>query len=152
VIESETALWLIVDAALAAAIVMLAARYVKKRRKKERNYWKKAPQLDFLLEQFNAYLADGDRREAVIKTFNQLVDRLIVLSGGSLPVGLTQREIVSKISSNLTEDLREWLIKMYNIYEYVRFGNAPPSEDEVIVFGENLRAVIDNMRTWGGII
>lgn len=133
----ETALWLIIDVALAAAIISLFLRYVKTRKKQSQ----KSPQTPTLnlSTRFEERLVNKTR--AVVETFQELVEEAAKILGEELKPSTTMRERVIKLSSKLPREAATAMAELYRIYEPVRFGGVQPGEDDLRVFSERLYEV-----------
>lgn len=87
---------------------------------------------------FDILLRGMDNGEAVKQTFKMVLEDLALLNGLNSMKSLTSRELVAKLSPRLSQGARASLIKLYRIYEPIRFSGAKPDEGKVREFREAL--------------
>ena len=146
--DPETAIWIIVDIALACIIVYTFFRYIKlKRRVTEAKHITDTGQRDFT-QKFKEYISNHGGRRAVIMIFNELIDSLVTLNHLELQKNLTTREILAALDSSLPRNIEVLLHEMYSLYEAARFGGYEPSKVEIDQFNKKLE-LFNKIDTYG---
>lgn len=136
--DPETAIWIIVDIALAGIVVYTLFRYIRlKRRVIEAKSITNTELRDFT-EKFKEYISNHGGRWAVIMIFNELIDSLVTLKHLELQKNLTTREILATLDNSLSRNIEVLLHEMYSLYEAARFGNYEPSLVEINQFNKKL--------------
>lgn len=146
-LSPEAQFWIIINAILLALITVLALNLIRKRRISRReediiplsNSW--ISTLDYLLKV-------RDPREAIMVAFNKVLDDLRGYLKLSLSSGSTPKESVLAICSRLPEEAGQSLMRLYEIYEPVRFGGGNVGRDELDEFGRTLIKLISEIRLW----
>lgn len=136
-ITEETALWITVNAILLTAFFMLLARFLRRVRSGVRSEKERPPQLSFV-KVFDDLLREVGASEAIVRTFNLVLEEVSSIKGVKVSESLTARELVVRLSPMLSEVARLKLAQLYKIYEPVRFGGRAPDEGKVEEFREAL--------------
>ncbi|RLG07294.1 MAG: hypothetical protein DRN68_05600 [Thaumarchaeota archaeon] len=133
---SDVIMWILVDAILAVIIISLISRLL--RLAKRRRVGKTSERVVGWTTIFDQLLKRSDGSTAVKKTFKIILNDLERLTGLRLPRSLTAMEVVNKLCTRFPDEIGERLIKLYEIYEPVRFGGRNPDRGDVWEFRSNL--------------
>jgi len=133
---TETIFWITLNAILLVIFVTLLVRFLRKIR--GRRIVEDELAISSWSHKFDILLRGMDDGEAVKQTFRMVLEDLALLNGLNSIKSLTSRELVVKLSSRLPQSARASLIKLYRIYEPIRFGGAKPDEGKVREFREAL--------------
>ncbi len=134
--SSDTAIWITINAVLLTLLIALTIRLIKSRKKKESEEYIVARY--GWTDIFNRMLENEGSVESIKRVFNVVIEDLVKTFKLNLRRSLTMREVVNKISLSLAPEQRKYLIKLYQIYESVRFGGVKPSIEHVDTFRQSL--------------
>ncbi|MCX8187879.1 MAG: DUF4129 domain-containing protein [Nitrososphaeria archaeon] len=148
-ISPEAQFWIILNAILLALIIMLVSRLVRRRIKRSetsisalQTYW---------ISTFEQLMMTEASPTAIIAVFNQVLKDLKDYLGLSLKIGLTPRETLLAISSKLPEEIGLKLLKLYDIYEPIRFGGRAAGREDLEEFRKILISLADEVLSWRGM-
>jgi hypothetical protein len=88
--------------------------------------------------------------EAIIAAFNKVLDDLKRYLGLSLSRGSTSKEAVLAICSRLSEGAGQSLMRLYEIYEPIKFGGESIRREDLDEFRRTLIKLISEIRLWRG--
>lgn len=141
-IDLETAFWITIDISLALLITFILTKYFKLRGAVREAEYKTSDRLMDFSMRFKEYILNFGGRKAIITIFNELIDNLAASNHIELKKSLTNREVLTILSSNLSRDASRLLHEMYGVYELARFGGYEPGGEEVERFSEMIELLI----------
>jgi hypothetical protein len=146
-LSPEAQFWIVINAILLTLIAILALNLIRKRRasKVEKSL---TPLSISWISIFDYSLKSRSHGEAIITTFNKVLDDLKSYLKPSLSRGSTSRESVLAVCSRLPEGAGQSLMKLYKIYEPVRFGGRTVRSEDLNEFRRTLIKLISEIRLW----
>jgi hypothetical protein len=146
-LSPEAQFWVIINVILLALIATLTSNLIRRRRvgKLEKSL---APLSVSWISTLDHLLRSRGPSEAIIVTFNKVLDDLKGYLGLSLSRGSTSREAVLAICSRLSEGACQSLMRLYEIYEPVRFGGGSARREDLDEFRRTLIKLISEIRLW----
>jgi len=143
----ETQFWITINLILIALIIILTINLVKKGLKSTPS---RTVFMDTWIPSFDYLSRMNGFSEAVIKVFNQVIEGLKEDMGLSLRKSLTARECLLIICSHLPDQTRHKLMRLYSIYEPIRFGGRTAEERDAQEFRKILLELIKEIKQSGG--
>lgn len=142
----ETQFWVVLNIMLLALIIILGFKLIRKRTR----HVKASPVTlsTFWVSAFDHLAETKGCSEAIIVTFNKILDDFKDYFGLNLSRGSTQKETLAIISLKLPERARYNLMRLYDIYELIRFGGKHAEESSVSEFRETLIKLVSEIRFW----
>lgn len=146
-LSPEAQFLIVVNAILLALIVALASNLIRRRRarKLEKSL---TPLSASWISTLNYLLESRGPSEAIIATFNGVLDDLKSYLKLNLSSGSTPREAVLAICSRLSEGACQSLMRLYEVYEPVRFGGGSVRREDLDEFRRSLIKLISEIRLW----
>jgi len=129
-------MWILIDVILAVIIISFTLRLLRfiKRRKVD----KASEETVRWTVIFDRLLKENDDSTAVTDTFKIILNDLEELTKLKLSKSLTAMEVVNKLCAKFPDKVGERLIKLYKIYEPVRFGGRSPDREDIWEFRSKL--------------
>jgi len=143
----EAQFLIVINAILLVLIVILVLNLIRRRRamKHEKNL---IPLSTSWISTFDYLLRSRGPNEAIIETFNRVLDDLKSYLRLSLSSGLTPKEAALTICSRLSEGASQVLMRLYEIYEPVRFGRESLKREDLDDFRRSLIKLISEIKLW----
>ena len=140
----NTNFWLVLNVILLGAIIGLVYyRYLHERRLRSTDTREQAEEVgrvQHIVERFNALLNTRSAKEAILISFNSLMTEL----GADQHPEKTYREFIQSLGEE--KWIISQLIAMYRVYERLRFSDSEPTQNDLVIFRENLYKILKHLR------
>lgn len=146
----EAQFWIVLNAILLISIIILSLRIIKRRRSKGRAHSPTPPLISWI-STFDYLIGGGTASTAIITVFNKILDDLKNYLGLNLKRGLTPREFLFTVSRQLPEDVGRGLMRLYEIYEPIRFGGRAARWEDVEEFRKTLIKLDEEFMSWRAV-
>jgi hypothetical protein len=143
----EAQFLIIINAILLVLIILLVLNLIRRRRARKRQK-SLIPLSTSWISTFDYLLKSRGPSEAIIETFNRVLEDLKSYLRLSLGSGLTPKEAVLTICSRLSEEAGQILMRLYEIYEPVRFGRESVRREDLEDFRRSLIKLISEIKLW----
>lgn len=128
----------IMDTSLAMVLAIFIAFYITKRRRLAQSQTESASPFLDILERVKGAISEGILKEAVLAEFPKILNAAAKIDGASVEASSTAYEVINRELKRISNEAREALMSLYQLYERVKFGNESPSSEEGLKFIEAL--------------